>query len=354
MMMLFLAFTLTVLLLLGSLYRRLWWKGVSVRLHFSEHTVYAGGEAELSERIENRKRLPLPELEAGFRVPKGVTFQKAENIVVSDYVYKRDIFSLRGMEAVTRTYRLSCDKRGRYPVSQLVVRAKSFFHSEEYAVPLPSDEELVVYAARADVSGIMRLADALLGEAESRRTLYEDPFSFDRVREYTSGDPMKRINWKATARARSLMVNTYASVRSEKFFIYLDISDPRIVKEERLVEAGISAAASLAQRLIRRGLEVGFALNTDPPVALPLKSGSGQLMKIEHLLTEDFSGRNTVRLETLAGAFKGDGVIRVFISKELDRESMSRLRAVTEGGPAIAAVPSAADGGRLIISDMYE
>ena len=45
--------------------------------------------------------------------------------------------------------------------------------------------------------------------------------------------------------------------------IYLDVEDSGILKYEHLTEASISVAASLAQKLIGRGMEVGICVNVD-------------------------------------------------------------------------------------------
>jgi len=300
-MLLFLALTVCALLIWGKMYERLWRRSLTAHVHFAAGTVYAGDQTTLTEEIANRKRLALPEIEAAFRVPKGLHFEDADNIVVSDYVYKRDIFALRGMEAVRRSYTLSCRRRGRYPVSQLTLRGWSFFHSRQYELPLQTEpgEELVVFAGHMDVSQVSRLCDVMLGEMQSRRSLYEDPFALSGIRDYRPGDPMKRINWKASARTGELMVNTYDTVRSEQLMIFLDVSDERIIRETQLVEAGIRAAASLCRRMIRKGQDVALAVNTDPPAVFEPQRGTHQLEKIEYYLTEDLSEKPHLDLAEL-------------------------------------------------------
>ena len=341
------------------IYRKLWYRGLDAELHFTENTVYAGEKAELTEVVSNRKRIPLSAVEIGFRIQKGVQFLDAENIVTSDFVYKRDIFSLRGMEAVTRRYHLECLKRGRYQISQVMLRTWSLLHVTQYemeAYPVGEAmrffetgtestdrgseaesetaraEELTVYARRVDVSGILALCDTILGTAESSRRLYEDPFAFASIREYSPRDPMKNINWKASARMGGLMANTYSSVRSEQFFIFLDVDDNGIWKEEELLETCISTAATLCQKLIRKGLEIGMAVNLDPPVIFEPKRGQEQLREIERFLTNDFSKAGMIPLEELAGLqVKNKDRICVYITKELKPEREERLRSCSIG-----------------------
>ena len=82
----------------GIYYRCQWAKDVTVRLWFETDAVYAGQETKLYEVIENRKRMPVPVLEVGFHTRKELDFADVENTNVSDYLYKRDVFSVLGRQ----------------------------------------------------------------------------------------------------------------------------------------------------------------------------------------------------------------------------------------------------------------
>ena len=350
MMFLYILSAAAAFLALRAYYRAVWARGLAAEMRFTVGQAYAGDEVELSEVIENRKRLPLPELEVGFRVPKGLEFIGTENVVVSDYVYKRDIFSLRGMESVTRKLRIRCVKRGRYPVSQLTLRVLSMFHTREYMVSLDTEEELYVYAGGIDVSSVLFLAESLTGEAESRVRRYEDPFCFSGIREYEVTDPMRAVNWKATARTGKLMVNTYSSVLAEKYMLFLDVTDDRIVKEQALVEASVSAAASLARRLIRQGSEVGIAVNASPPEVIPPKGGAEQLTRIERCLTADFTNAASEYLSLMdreIPSSRNADLICIYITKEKDPERLKILKKMSgRYGKSLLVIPERA-GGRI-------
>ena len=45
---------------------------------------------------------------------------------------------------------------------------------------------------------------------------------FEHVKEYTRGDDIRIINWKATARKGGLMVNNYLDERSQQVFCIID------------------------------------------------------------------------------------------------------------------------------------
>ena len=45
---------------------------------------------------------------------------------------------------------------------------------------------------------------------------------FEQIKEYVQGDDYRRLNWKATARKNSLMVNNYMDERSQQVVCLID------------------------------------------------------------------------------------------------------------------------------------
>ncbi|MGN1180373.1 MAG: DUF58 domain-containing protein [Suilimivivens sp.] len=242
-------------------YYFLWDRELHVMLSFGQPYAYAGESAELTEVVENRKKLPVFLMEIGFQMKKGLLFQDMENTSVSDHVYKRDIFSLLGNQRITRRLQVQCRKRGYYTIDEVAIAAFSLLYRKRYGMRQQVSAALYVYAKRTDVSSILRAMENLLGEKESRRKYLEDPLLFASIREYTMQDPMKTINWKASARTGELMVNTYASLENERMMLYLDVEDSGILKKEHLTEECISIAATLFQKLLNKGTEVGICMN---------------------------------------------------------------------------------------------
>ena len=252
---------LLIMLIWKMTYCKLWEKELSVNFSFEQSYAYAGESIRLKEMIENRKSMPVSPLEVRFRVKKGLVFQDMDNTSVSDYVYKRDIYALLGRQRITRSLSILCQKRGLYPIGDVSMVAYSLMQDRTYRKELDTEAQIFVYAKRTNVTDILRASENLLGEQESNRKYLEDPFAFASIRDYTMQDPMKNINWKASAKTGNLMVNTYTSVINEKMMIYLDVEDRGILKKEGLVEECISVAATLYQKLQNKGTEVGICIN---------------------------------------------------------------------------------------------
>ena len=345
----------------NQFYTKRWNTGLDVQVLFSCEHVCVGQRFTLTEMISNRKHLPVPVLEIGFRVPTGIRFTDAENTTVSDYIYKRDVFSLLGMESITRRYHMEPVARGRYRVSQIVCEAPSLLHmSSSRAEPELPDQELLAYARRVDVSRIMMGIEAVLGEVESTRKTYEDPFAFAGIREYTIQDPMKTINWKASARSGGLMVNTYTSMKAMNVRIFLDLEDSGILKYPSLVEESISIAATLCMKLLRQGRQLSLSVNVDPEglsdqgnlpasdfVRFTENSGEVFHQRLEEFLTQDFSASRIIPFaqmlretdEMNRGKIRQEDQIQVLISKNAASQSAQIRSAVKNVSGSILVVP---------------
>lgn len=284
-----------VVLLLGMLfvsvlwefyYKGHWSRDVAVKLWFETDAVYAGQETKLYEVIENRKSMPVPVLEVGFHTRRELDFADVENTNVSDYLYKRDVFSVLGRQKITREIPVKCKKRGRYLASDADITTHTLLYGKHYSKAIGTEAEIYVYPKMTDVSEIVTVCERMLGTLQCAKKLYEDPFAFRAIRDYTTDDPMKTINWKASAKTGSLMVNTFDSAQSQKAMIFLDVEDTGILKYEDLVEESIALAATIMRRLLRQNVEVGFALNGKGSKVFLPSSNRGKRVILERLLAE--------------------------------------------------------------------
>lgn len=332
----------------GIYYRCQWAKDVTVRLWFETDAVYAGQETKLYEVIENRKRMPVPVLEVGFHTRKELDFADVENTNVSDYLYKRDVFSVLGRQKITREIPVKCTKRGRYLASDVDITTHTLLYRKHYSKAVGTEAEIYVYPKMTDVSEIVTVCEHMLGTLQCARRLYEDPFAFRTIRNYTTDDPMKSINWKASARTGSLMVNTFDSVQSQKAMIFLDVEDTGILKYEDLVEESIALAATVMRRLIRQNIEVGFVFNGRGSDVFFPENNRKNRIAFERMLAEydredgaeDF-GQLARRLfsDTFVKKPVSEDTLFLFITKNLKEPLMECIRECAGEHQTLVIVP---------------
>lgn len=145
-----------------------------------------------------------------------------------------------------------------------------------------------------------RLTD--LGVKKIRRV--GNSTEFDTIREYVSGNDVRTINWKATARKSSLMVNHYRDERAQQMYAVIDMG--RIMKMPfeglSLLDYSINAALVLSHvcyiKHDKPGL-ITYSESVRNPVMADRKGN--QLNRIQEALYNaktDFLESNTEKLVT--------------------------------------------------------
>lgn len=348
MLLLFLCAVCIVFMLWSVWYSRNWDERLEATLQFKEPAIYAGETVILTEVIENRKKMPLPILEVGFHAKKELKFGQTENTSISDYLYKRDIFSAQGYQKITRQMEVEGQKRGHYQIQTLDLVTYSLFMRKRYSNSCACDARLYVYAKQVPLYELAAVCQQMTGIRQCKRMLYEDPFTFRSIREYRMEDPMKTVNWKATAKTGELMVNTFDSVMADKILLFLDVADEGILKYEHLVEESIAVAASFLRRLVKQGMEAGLVTNmrwkkpiadrfldvnfqTDGICLMPTAKNS-RLPMFEKLFAEyqkeDGAGNFLNLIDAVMREGSAQNLLYVVISKNVTEELLSKLSAL--------------------------
>jgi uncharacterized protein (DUF58 family) len=120
-------------------------------------------------------------------------------------------------------------------------------------------------------------AEDPFGDRRSRRRIFEDPAQPMGVREYRPEDGFRRVHWPATARTGQLQVKVFQPTSAQVAMICLNTSTFDRHWEgvyTELLEHLVSVAATLANRYIQDGYQVGLISNgclshADRPLNIP-------------------------------------------------------------------------------------
>lgn len=336
------AIILILLLFFGSmaalrvLYNKNWSKGLSLKLDFADREVYEGEKTELVEELANRKNLPLPAVEIDFDLDRGLRFTNTANSIVSDKLYRRDVFAISARQKITRRLELNCTRRGYYRIEKNGISANDIFLSKKYVGSFPQNGELYVFPERISADRVSVPFNRIMGELLCRDKVYEDPLEFGGIRDYMSSDPMKYINWKASARSAELVVNLHDSTLSQRVCIFLDTADNYSAFEEELNEEAVRLVLALAERISSRGILLdvyGNAADKEEDEALRMENiGSASLRTFARALAR-LKFRD-ISIEKTMGNFTPDRkTLYILISKNQDLEALrelSRLGAISD------------------------
>lgn len=229
---------------------------------------YAGDTIELVEVIENHKWLPVPWIRVESMIDAALRFRTEEAVHIREgrkTQYHKSLFTLGPYRRIRRRHKITCEKRGVYRLSSVTVTGGDLFGLVDKTRQYPVEAELVVYPQVVALQDVPLPVHGWQGDVTVRRWLIDDPFTVAGVREYRSGDPMKLIHWKATARTGSLQVYRREYTAEQRLMVMLNVEDREtmrdLVHHEALIERGISYAATIVSDAIRRGIPAGFGHN---------------------------------------------------------------------------------------------
>ena len=150
---------------------------------------------------------------------------------------------------------------------------------------LPVADRIEVYPALRQISRYALYARqnkmSLLGVRRTRRVGTEN--EFERLRDYSTGDSFKAIDWRATSRRMKLTVRDFQMNQSQRVVFALDCGRMMVNQNDGLTmfDAALDAALTLAYVAIEHRDEVGILCFSDRILRwMPPRGGQGQLRRM--------------------------------------------------------------------------
>jgi len=160
---------------------------------------------------------------------------------------------------------------------------------------------------------------------------------FHAVREYQPGDPLKIINWKATAKTGRIMANEYESERKVDVVFIVDASYTGELVFDNLVRA----AASLMLNALNSGTSFGLLLAKDVPLWVRVDYGKRHFFKCIDFLSTARPDRNNMiayQVEHLIKARFPARAQLVYFSPLLTEESREALKIMAKYGYNVVVI----------------
>jgi uncharacterized protein (DUF58 family) len=232
----------------------------------------------------------------------------------------RVLTMIGGKENRTYLARTWLTQRGAYPLGPTTLRSGDPFGFFSVKRTFPATGSLLVLPLIIPVADFPSPAGLLPGGKAIQRKSYEVTPHASGVREYVTGDPLKRIHWPSTARRGKLMVKEFEQDPQSELWIFLDAQRmvqaklpyeppkardtwifsrrPELHLPPSTLEYGVSLAASLAHYFIAQRQAVGFV--TDGPVytVIPAERSDRQESKVLETLAF-VTGEGTLPLASL-------------------------------------------------------
>jgi uncharacterized repeat protein (TIGR01451 family) len=269
------------------LWNKLSLEDVSYERRLSQQRVFIGEEVALTVTLTNKKPVPLGRVEVEDELPKAVHVADAD-VFPSPNPHSqtmRHATSMAWYERIRWDYRMKCAQRGLYYLGPARLNSGDlfgFFTSEKTAY---GQDYLLVYPRVVPLPELGIPGARPLGEVKGGIRIFEDTSRPLSIRDYQSGDPLKIVDWKASARAQQLKVHTYEPSSTMTVILVVVVETTAHYWEgysPRNLERVITAAASLASYAAERQYNLGLFSNgtpvlSDRPMKIPPSRSPEQL-----------------------------------------------------------------------------
>ena len=279
----------------SRLWNRYCLRRVEYKRKLSRNQVFFGEEIVYEIEINNRKPLPLPWLQVEDDLPEKVTLLKGKAVSTQDErVTLTNIFPINMYHRVKRRFPMKCLQRGAFAFGPSHIRSGDLFGFFRQDMYIDKVDYLLVYPRLVPLEKLGIPSQQLFGDIRLKHHLFQDPVLTAGVREYQSGDSLKHIHWKSTARTSRLQTKIYEPTTTVDISIFLDVRTlkaPLWGSVVQLQELGIITAASMSQHALDAGFRVGMYINqitrfSRGMVRVPHSRHPDQLMRILETLAQ--------------------------------------------------------------------
>ena len=218
--------------------------------------------------------------------------------------------SLLPYQRVTWKYALRCNSRGYHRIGPVRLRSGDIFGFSSTETQYSETDHLLVYPRVVELEQLKLPSEFPLGEGKGKRPLFRDTTRINGQREYRSTDPMKQIDWKATARISRLQTKIFEPVVSLNVLVALNATtseQPWETSNRRLFERGVTVAASVASYAAKHGYSFGLVSNAVATfsakyISVPLGASPSQIT----LVLEALAMAGPYAVTSLPNVLKGE------------------------------------------------
>lgn len=254
-------YALLGVLLVSRFLTKNWAENLAADRECNRLTAEVGESIAVVVNVQNRGRLPIPWCLVEDLLPRRALIHKPPNLGVQG---RRVQLAMLGSGAKRLlTYQLECNRRGYYQLGPLVLETGDLFGLHRRYRVATKPHFLLVLPQVVPLEGYDVSSKRPIGEVKMTYRLFEDPTRIAGVRQYEAGDPLSRVNWRATARTGELHSKVYepSTVAGATILLEYHRSSHAKQHEPMRSELAITAAASIANAVYEMGQQVGLVTN---------------------------------------------------------------------------------------------
>jgi uncharacterized protein (DUF58 family) len=153
---------------------------------------------------------------------------------------------------------LRCERWGSYAIGAITLRAHDRFRFFRYDQRLDLRRPLKVYPRPELVGELLRPLETQVFSGNLVAREKGEGIEFADLRPFVTGDRVRRINWRASARMGELWVNELHAERNADVILFLDSFVEARREDESTLDRTVRATAALVDRYLREKDRVGL------------------------------------------------------------------------------------------------
>jgi uncharacterized protein (DUF58 family) len=171
-----------------------------------------GDENKVTLQINNYMRFPVT-MEIIDELPE--QFQKRDELATAAF---------KANEQKNIIYTLRPHERGEYDFGRIILYVKSGLGLLMRRHKTDAGEQVPVFPSFMQLRKFQLLSSTTIQTEHGSKRMRKIGHSmeFEQIKEYVSGDDIRTVNWKATARKSSMMVNNYTDEKSQQVYCIID------------------------------------------------------------------------------------------------------------------------------------
>jgi uncharacterized protein (DUF58 family) len=202
---------------------------------------------QFAVEIDLAARRAVERLELLLELPAGLVVVDGENPA-----------AVRIGDPRTVSLHVRADRWGAYAVGDLTVRTRDALGLFARSGRVPAAVPIKVFPRREALRRLLRPAETQLSWGDELARTKGEGLEFADLRPFAFGDRVKRINWRASARRGELWVNEQHPERNVDVVLFIDSFAEVRNESASTLDLAVRAAATLADRYIRRRDRVGL------------------------------------------------------------------------------------------------
>jgi uncharacterized protein (DUF58 family) len=260
----------TLSLLLVSL----WWckhalKGIKVDVNFTKQRLFPGDCSTVKITVASKKSFLSSAIKLTLNTSRDIEiegFSLVENRTSDSFWIKT--LSVKEGKTIQYEYKIHSDKRGVFYIYDLYIEIKDPTGLGKIIATKRVKSEMIVYPSMIDSLPPNINLRGLEGNHQVRRLIHDDSSFFIGSRGYKAGDPLNRVDWKATARVGKLHTKQFAYTSQKQLILIGNLRTQEkwaLGHDKEIIERIISVTAGLMKWCSSQGYSYEWMFNIRNP-----------------------------------------------------------------------------------------